>query len=168
MSFYCEFLEYWNTKKVLGGFDNIFHVYMMRGFQKYGRNWILTVAFWGQTKAGPKMCCQMGWIGCAIMQVTQKGIVRIQILLFFRHIWISFTKTEVQTVNMRCWTGLKPNWFKTYGTNARKCKNAKIAKIAKIGTNITQMSSFFLQNQKKIENGNICVLCHNLHEPIRI
>ena len=41
-------------KKCLGGFDNIFYVYLMRGFQKYGRNWILTVAFWGhwQTKAG--------------------------------------------------------------------------------------------------------------------
>ena len=31
-----------------------FHVYLMREFQKYGRNWILTVAFWGQTKAGQK------------------------------------------------------------------------------------------------------------------
>ena len=25
-------------KKVFGGFDNIFHVYLMRGFQKDGRN----------------------------------------------------------------------------------------------------------------------------------
>ena len=34
------------SKKVFGGIDNIFHVYLMRGFQKYGRNLILTVAFW--------------------------------------------------------------------------------------------------------------------------
>ena len=33
---HCEFLEI--PKKVFGGFDNIFHVYLKRGFQKYGRN----------------------------------------------------------------------------------------------------------------------------------
>ena len=33
----------WIPKKVFGGFDSIFHVYLMRKFQKYGRNWILTV-----------------------------------------------------------------------------------------------------------------------------
>ena len=37
-----EFLEYWNTQKNI---DNIFHVYLMKGFQKYKRNWILTMAF---------------------------------------------------------------------------------------------------------------------------
>ena len=25
-------------KKVFGGFDNVFHVYLMKGFQKYERN----------------------------------------------------------------------------------------------------------------------------------
>ena len=29
-------------KKVFGGFDNIFHIYLMRGFQKYGKNLVLT------------------------------------------------------------------------------------------------------------------------------
>ena len=33
-------------KKVFGGFDNVFDVYLMRGFQKYERSWILTMAFW--------------------------------------------------------------------------------------------------------------------------
>ena len=70
-------------KKVFRGFDNIFHVYLMRGFQKYARNWILMVAFKGQTKAGAKICCQMGWIGCAILKVAQKAIVRIQFLSYF-------------------------------------------------------------------------------------
>ena len=37
-------------KKCLGGFDSIFHVYLMRGFQKHGRNWILTMAFWATCK----------------------------------------------------------------------------------------------------------------------
>ena len=27
-------------------FDHIFHVYLMRGFQIYERNWILTMVFW--------------------------------------------------------------------------------------------------------------------------
>ena len=27
-------------------FDNVFHVYSMRGFQKYERNWIFMMAFW--------------------------------------------------------------------------------------------------------------------------
>ena len=39
-------------------FDHIFHVYLMRRFQKYGKNWILTVAFWGQTKAGQKFAAR--------------------------------------------------------------------------------------------------------------
>ena len=30
-----------------------------------------------------KMCCQMGWIGCAIFQVAQKAILRIQFLSYF-------------------------------------------------------------------------------------
>ena len=33
-------------QKVFRGFDNIFHVYLIRGFQKYKQNWILTMAFW--------------------------------------------------------------------------------------------------------------------------
>ena len=32
-------------KKVFVIFDNVFHAYLMRGFQKYGRNLILTKAF---------------------------------------------------------------------------------------------------------------------------
>ena len=28
-TFHCEFLEYWNTKKMFEGFDNIFHVYLL-------------------------------------------------------------------------------------------------------------------------------------------
>ena len=52
-----------------------------------------------------------------------------------------FHKTEVQTVILRCWTGLKPNWFKSYDTNEKTRKNTK---------KITQMRSF-LQNHKNQE-----------------
>ena len=41
-----EFLEHWNSQKVFLTFDNIFHVYLMRGFQTYERNLILMMAFW--------------------------------------------------------------------------------------------------------------------------
>ena len=51
-------------KKVFAGFDNIFHVYLMRRFQKYGRNWMLTVASWGKTKAGQK--CANRWAEFAV------------------------------------------------------------------------------------------------------
>ena len=62
---HCEFLEYWSTQRVFGGFDNIFHVYLTRRFQKYIRNWILTVGFWGQTKAGRK--CSARWAELAVL-----------------------------------------------------------------------------------------------------
>ena len=59
--FHCEFLDYWNIRKSV----NIFHVYLMREFQKCGRNWILRVAFWGQTKAGQKWAAR--WAELAVL-----------------------------------------------------------------------------------------------------
>ena len=46
---HCGFLEHWNRQKSVT-FDNVFHVYLMRGYQKYARNWILTMAFWATCK----------------------------------------------------------------------------------------------------------------------
>ena len=60
-----SFLSIEIPKKVFGGFDNIFHVYLMRGFQKYKRNWILMVAFRGQTKAGQKYAVR--WAELAVL-----------------------------------------------------------------------------------------------------
>ena len=37
-----------NRKKVLGAFDNIFHVYLMNGLQKYKKKMFFTVAFRGR------------------------------------------------------------------------------------------------------------------------
>ena len=61
-----------------------------------------------------------------------------------------FHKTEVHTVILRCWTGLKLNWFKRYDTNAKKCKNIKNAKNTKNAKNNTQMSSFFYKIETEI------------------
>ena len=65
LSAHSGFIEHWIPKKVFVTFDNVFHVYLMREFQKYGRNWILTVAFWGQTKAGQK--CAARWAELAVL-----------------------------------------------------------------------------------------------------
>ena len=59
--------------------QNVFHIYLMRRFQKYGRNWIFTMS---------TMCCQMGWIGCSRLQVAKKAIVRIQFLAYFWNLLI--------------------------------------------------------------------------------
>ena len=47
------------NKKVLPIFDSIFHAYLTRGLQKYSRNLIPTMAFWGQTKAGQKIAARL-------------------------------------------------------------------------------------------------------------
>ena len=39
--FSANTVSFWSIeipKKVFGGFENVFHVYLKRGFQKYGRN----------------------------------------------------------------------------------------------------------------------------------
>ena len=41
---------------------------------------------------------------------------------FFDNFLYIFHKTEVQTVILRCWTGLNHNWFKSYDT---KCKRSQ-------------------------------------------
>ena len=74
---------------------------------------------------------------------------------FFANYMNIFHKTEVQSVILRCWTGLKLNWFKSYDTNANKRK--KCIKQKKHYTN----NNFFTKLKKKNEMGNICVLCHN-------
>ena len=79
-------------------------------------------------------------------------IISCRFLSFF-----IFNKTEVKTVILKCWTGLKPN-FKSYSTNAKYTrKNTKIAENVK---NITLMSSFFTKS-KKHGNRNIYILFHN-------
>ena len=74
-----------------------------------------------------------------------------------------FHKTEVQTVILRCWTGLYHNWFKSYDKNEKHVKNAKTPKIAKHSTWIL----YFLQNcrKPKIEIIAFCVITF---QPIKV
>ena len=74
-----------------------------------------------------------------------------------------FHKTEVQTVILRCWTGLYHNWFKSYDKNEKHVKNAKTPKLAKHSTWIL----YFLQNcrKPKIEIIAFCVITF---QPIKV
>ena len=58
------FLEHWNSQKSVCNIWQCFSC-LLDWFQKYGRNWILTVAFWGQTKAGQK--CAARWAELAVL-----------------------------------------------------------------------------------------------------
>ena len=60
------FLEWWNTTK---SFDSIFHAYLTRGLQKYARNLIPTMAFWGQTKAGQKIAARLAGLAAQVANV---------------------------------------------------------------------------------------------------
>ena len=61
----CFLLSILIPQNVFLAFDNVFHVYLMRGFPKYARNSILTMAFWGQTKTGQKIATR--WAGLAVL-----------------------------------------------------------------------------------------------------
>ena len=60
---------------------------------------------------------------------------------------------RVQMVILRCWTGLKLNWFKSYGTKVKK------AKTAKTSINITKLK------KREMEIFALCVITF---EPIKI
>ena len=55
LTFFVFALWVFRAKKVFWGFDNIFHVYLMRGFHKYGRNWVITVVFEGRLRQDKKV-----------------------------------------------------------------------------------------------------------------
>ena len=64
--------------KVFGGFDNIFYVYLMRGVQKYERNWILLMAFWATANSA-----HLAAYFCPALFCPQKATVKIQFLPYF-------------------------------------------------------------------------------------
>ena len=70
---------------------------------------------------------------------------------FYKHILAScvliFQKTEIQTVILRYLMSLNHNWYNSYDTKRKHAKKADVCFCTK------------LQNT---ENGNICILCHNL------
>ena len=59
------FLEWWNTTKSLSNIWQHFRAYLTRGLQKYARNSIPMMAFWGQTKAGQKNAARLA--GLAVL-----------------------------------------------------------------------------------------------------
>ena len=64
-----------------------------------------------------------------------------------------FHKTEVQTVILRCWTGLVQKVWQKWKTG-EKCKRHQNHQ------NSTWIILFFTKSHKN-ENGNNCILCHN-------
>ena len=47
------------------------------------RLWTVPNVFLRADQDGAKKCCQMDWIGCAILQVAQDAIMAIQFFVFF-------------------------------------------------------------------------------------
>ena len=78
---------------------------------------------------------------------TDKWSFYIIFGLLFANCVLIFHKTEIQTVILRGLTSLNPNWYNSYDT---KCKNAK------------NTNACFCTKLQHTENGNICILCHNL------
>ena len=62
-----------------------------------------------------------------------------------------FHKIEVQTVILRCLTGLNLDWFKSYGLRCRMRPRACFAKFQKIVIDLPKLF-IFLQNYKRISN----------------
>ena len=44
----------------------------------------------------------------------------------FHSLLFLLSKTEVQTISLKCWTGLKLNWLKSYETNQKHMTQANI------------------------------------------
>ena len=75
---HCEFLEYWNTQKSVWRIWKHFSCLLDEGIPKIWKKLNSHGGFLRADQDSAKMCCQMDWIGCAILQGAQKAIVRIQ------------------------------------------------------------------------------------------
>ena len=71
-------------QKVFPIFDSIFHTYLTRGLQIYARKFNSHNGFLRADQGRAKNCCQIGWIGCPILQVAQKATMRFQISFIFK------------------------------------------------------------------------------------
>ena len=77
------FLEDWNSQKSV---SNIWPLFSCLLDEEIPKIWTKLNSHGGFLRADQgraKICCQMGWMGCATLQVTQKAIVRIQFLSYF-------------------------------------------------------------------------------------
>ena len=77
------FLEHWNSQKSVCNIWQRFSCLLDEEIPKIWKKLNSHGGFLRADQGRAKMCCQMGWIGCAILQVAQKAIVRIQFLAYF-------------------------------------------------------------------------------------
>ena len=92
------FLEWWNRTKVFPAFDNIFHVYLMREFQKYKRNWSLTMVFLTTSKIAQPI--QPIWQH--LFALPYSALKKLLWEFNFVHIfWISWSSRPKNVV--KCW-----------------------------------------------------------------
>ena len=54
-------------------------------------------------------------------------LIEIIYKLIFYSLLFLLSKNEVQTISLKCWTGLKLNWFKSYETNQKHMTRANIS-----------------------------------------
>ena len=78
-----EFLEYWNTQKSVWRIWQHFSCLLDEGIPKIWKKLNRHSCFLRADLGSAKMCYQMGWIGCAILQVAKKAIMRIPFLSYF-------------------------------------------------------------------------------------
>ena len=97
------FLEHWNSQKSVCNIWQCFSCLLDEGIPKIWKKLNSLGGFLRADQGRAKMCCQMGWIGCAILQVAQKAIVRIQFLSYF---WNPLIKSTWKMLLNACKTFL--------------------------------------------------------------
>ena len=77
------FLEWWNTAKCLSNILQNFSCLIDMGTAKICKKFNFHDCFLRADQGRAKNCCQIGWIGCPILQVAQKATMRFQISFIF-------------------------------------------------------------------------------------
>ena len=89
------FLEHRNSQKSVCNIWQRFSCLLDEGIPKIWKKLNSDSGFLRADQGRAKMCCQMGWIGCAVLQVAQKAIMRIKFLSYF---WISPYQVDLKNV----------------------------------------------------------------------
>ena len=96
----CEILEYWNTQKSVWRISHNFSCLVDEGIPKIWKKLNFYGGFFRADYSRAKMCCQMGSIGCAILQVAQRAIVRIQ---FLSYVWNTLESLSAASFRVNKW-----------------------------------------------------------------
>ena len=97
-SYQGMFLEWWKRTKSLSSIWQHFSCLRDMGIQKMWKRLNSHGVFLRADQGRAKICCQMGWIGCALLQVAQKAILRIQFLAYFWNLNLNLKSL------CSCWT----------------------------------------------------------------